>query len=257
VKNKQLLSIKINLDSYDSFVDDLIERALSDRSSYACVANVHMLIEAHKMASFASVVNNADMVTPDGIPLTWALRFLYGIRQSRVAGMDLLPDLLRAAEKHRISVAFYGGTEEMLAKTRAFLGQSYPEIQIAKMYSPPFRQLSAEEEQTVVDIFNESKARLIFVVLGCPKQERWMASMQNRINATMIGIGGALPVLLGMQKRAPIWMQDSGLEWLFRLKQEPARLFRRYATTNALFIYLVLKEKFSLRKLLGQKKSSG
>ena len=245
MKTKQLLSIKINLNPYNSFVDDLVGSALSDQSSYACVANVHMLIEAHRTSSFAKVVNSADMVTPDGKPLTWALRFLYGIKQPRVAGMDLLPDLLAAAQKQQIPVAFYGGTDDMLTKTKTFLQQNYPDIIVAKMYSPPFRQLNAVEETSIIQMFNASNARLIFVVLGCPKQERWMASMRNKINATMIGIGGALPVLLGMQKRAPIWMQDSGLEWLFRLRQEPVRLFRRYATTNALFIYLVLKEKLS------------
>ena len=123
--------------------------------------------------------------------------------------MDLLPDLLAAAQKQQIPVAFYGGTDDMLTKTKTFLQQNYPDIIVAKMYSPLFRQLNAMEETSIIQMFNESNARLIFVVLGCPKQERWMASMRNKINATMIGIGGALPVLLGMQKRAPIWMQDS------------------------------------------------
>jgi N-acetylglucosaminyldiphosphoundecaprenol N-acetyl-beta-D-mannosaminyltransferase len=176
------------------------------------------------------------------------LKFLYGIKQDRVAGMDLLPDLLSAAEHKNISVAFYGGTEEMLDKTREFIKSKYPKLEIAKMFSPPFRPLNPGEEDSIVKIFRESDAQMIFVVLGCPKQERWMISMKDRIPSLMIGIGGALPVLIGMNKRAPVWMQRSGLEWIYRLSQEPKRLFKRYLTTNSLFIYLVFKEKLSFNK---------
>ncbi|HCL83776.1 MAG TPA: hypothetical protein DIC22_07370, partial [Chitinophagaceae bacterium] len=108
----------------------------------------------------------------------------------------------------------------------------------------------ALEDEEIIQMFNESGARLIFVVLGCPKQEKWMASMQNRIHGITIGIGAALPVLAGVYKRAPIWMQKSGLEWLYRLGQEPRRLFKRYATTNSLFLYLLLREKFRIGKNL-------
>jgi N-acetylglucosaminyldiphosphoundecaprenol N-acetyl-beta-D-mannosaminyltransferase len=248
MQTKQLLSIKISLGPYHSFIDWLMEQAQSHKSYYACVANVHMLVEAYKAASFASVVNNADIVTPDGKPLTWGLRFLFGIKQDRVAGMDLLPDLLSAASKQNMPVAFFGGTNEMLNKTRTHLDKHYPGVNIAQMYSPPFRPMDTAEEEAIINMFNNSGAKIIFVALGCPKQEKWMASMKNKINGVMIGIGGALPVLAGMQKRAPLWMQKSGLEWLYRLGREPQRLFNRYATTNSIFIYLLLREKFSIRK---------
>jgi N-acetylglucosaminyldiphosphoundecaprenol N-acetyl-beta-D-mannosaminyltransferase len=244
---KKLLSIKITLGTYQSFVDILINQALAGKSFYACVANVHMLIEAHNADSFAAIVNNADMVTPDGKPLTWGLHFLHGVKQDRVAGMDLLPDLLAAAEKKYIPIAFYGGTDEMLNRTREHLKKNYPEIIIAQMYSPPFRPLDESEENAIIKMFNDSQAKLIFVVLGCPKQEKWMAQMKNKINAVMVGVGGALPVLVGMQKRAPLWMQNYGLEWLYRLGQEPKRLFKRYFTTNSIFIFLLLKERFFVR----------
>jgi len=243
MRTKDLLSIKVSLGSYDFFVDSLIRQALSKQSTYTCVANVHMVSEAYKSNTYASIMKNADMVTPDGKPLTWALKFLYNIKQERVAGMDLLPDLLKAAEEHQIPVAFYGGTEEMLEKTRQHLQEYYPEIKVANMYSPPFRNLTREEESSIVSMLRESNARLVFVILGCPKQEKWMASMKGKIDAVMIGIGGALPVLIGMHRRAPKWMQKAGLEWLYRLGQEPSRLFRRYATSNTLFFYYLLKEK--------------
>jgi N-acetylglucosaminyldiphosphoundecaprenol N-acetyl-beta-D-mannosaminyltransferase len=181
------------------------------------------------------------MVTPDGMPLAVGMKLIYGLKQDRVAGMDLLPDLLKKSEEHRIPVFFYGGTPEMLKRTTSYCSVHYPELNIAGMYSPPFRSLSASENEGVVNEINQSGARFVFVALGCPKQEKWMALMKGRIQATMIGIGGALPVLVGMQKRAPVWMQALCLEWLYRLMQEPKRLFKRYAVTNTTFLFLLAR----------------
>jgi N-acetylglucosaminyldiphosphoundecaprenol N-acetyl-beta-D-mannosaminyltransferase len=245
MERKKLIDCNISLGSYSNFVNSIITQASSAQQFYyVCVANVHMVAEAHQSVSFKEIVNSANLVTPDGIPLVWALKFLYGIKQERVAGMDLLPDLLVAAEKKKIPVAFYGGTTEMLNITQIYLGKTYPNIIVANMYSPPFRSLTVDEEDSIIKMLNDSGARIIFVVLGCPKQEKWMASMKGKINAVMVGIGGALPVLVGMQSRAPLWMQRGGLEWLYRLWQEPGRLFKRYAITNSLFIYLLIKEKY-------------
>lgn len=239
---KKLLALQIVSGDYQEFVDHLIHLAKSKISSYTCVANVHMLVEAHKDKDFAEVVNGADIVTPDGMPLAKGLKFIYGEKQDRVAGMDLLPDLLRESEKESLPVYFYGGTQEMLDTTEKFCKENYPELKIAGLHSPPFRALSKAEEEVIVQEINNSGARFVFVALGCPKQEKWMAAMKGRINACMIGIGGALPVMVGMQKRAPFWMQKFSLEWLYRLAQEPRRLFKRYFQTNTLFIYLFSKE---------------
>lgn len=164
---------------------------------------------------------------------------LYGIDQPRIAGMDLLPRLLSVAESYQLPVFFYGGTEQMQEKTRAFLSTKYPDLILAGFVSPPFRRLSEKEENDHINQINHSGAKLLFVVLGCPKQEKWMASMKGKISACMIGIGGALPVLIGLQKRAPGWMQKAGLEWFFRLMQEPKRLFKRYLVTNSKFLFLL------------------
>lgn len=243
-----VLSINVNSGTYKEFVDKITSIAVNKKSQYVCIANVHMLVEAYKDASFASIVNNANITTPDGVPLTWAMRMLYNIKQDRVAGMDLLPELLQQASEQKLPVFFYGGTSEMLNNTKVFLKQRYPEVNIVGTYNPPFRPLTKEEDDSVVELINNSGAALVFVVLGCPKQEKWMASMKGRVNAVMIGVGGALPVLIEMQKRAPGWMQQVGLEWLFRLIQEPKRLFKRYAITNSKFVYLVLKEILTKRK---------
>ena len=248
MEKRELICIKFSLGSYKIFVDKLISLAKEGRSSYACVANVHLIYESYKSPAYAAIINNADIVTPDGEPVTWAFRWLYRIKQERVAGMDLLPDLLQAAEKQNVSVGFYGGTVDMLTKTREHIKKNYPNLKVAKMYSPPFRPLKAEEETEIIEMFNNSGVEMIFIILGCPKQEKWMDTMKNKIHALMIGIGGAVPVMIGIQKRAPLWMRNAGLEWLIRLCQEPRRLFLRYIRSNSLFIYLILKEKMSFRK---------
>jgi N-acetylglucosaminyldiphosphoundecaprenol N-acetyl-beta-D-mannosaminyltransferase len=255
MKKIDLLGIAVNTGTYQEFMHRILDGAASRSSSYACVANVHMLVEAHHDASFASVVQKAGMITPDGKPLAWALRLLHGVRQERVAGMDLLPDLLAGAEQRQLSVFFYGGQETLLETTAQYVKTHYPQLVVSGLYSPPFRALSKEEEEETVRRINSSGAQLVFVVLGCPKQEKWMASMQGRIRAAMIGVGGALPVLIGAQKRAPGWMQHAGLEWVYRLGQEPGRLFKRYAVTNTIFLVLLGKA-FVQRRLFGKMRST-
>ncbi len=238
----KVISLNITRGLYVSFIERVMELGTKRISSYVCVANVHMCIEAYQDQQFVQIVNHANVVTPDGMPLVKALKLLYGIRQDRVAGMDLLPDLLKESEEKQVKVFFYGGTQTMLDKTEEYCRQYYPQLNIAGMISPPFRSLTQEEDQEYINIINECSAGFVFVALGCPKQEKWMASMKGRINACMIGIGGALPVMIGMQKRAPGWMQRASLEWLFRLAQEPKRLFKRYAVTNTIFLYLLFKQ---------------
>lgn len=246
---KRLITIDVSTAPYLSFVVNILVTAGQQESSYVCVANVHMLIEAYKDPQFESVVNNADIVTPDGMPLAKGLKLLCGINQDRVAGMDLLPDLLSNAEKDGLKVFFYGGTPEMQKTTEEYVGKTYPRLKTTGFHSPPFRPLTQEEEQEVIQTINDSETNLVFVALGCPKQERWMASMKGRINACMIGIGGALPVMVGLQKRAPQWMQKFSLEWLYRLYQEPGRLWKRYLYTNSLFLILFAKEYFRVKVL--------
>ncbi|MEO7044801.1 MAG: WecB/TagA/CpsF family glycosyltransferase [Ferruginibacter sp.] len=239
------------------FSDEIISLAYQKKSSMVCVANVHMFIEAYKDSKFLQIIRDADLITPDGIPLIWALRILYSLKQDRVAGMDLLPDLLRKIESQNIGVYFYGSTDIVLNNTKDYLKRKFPKLTIAGFHSPPFGTSPDQKESETINTINSSTPCIVFVVLGCPKQEKWMASMKNQIHTVMIGIGGALPVMLGIQKRAPRWMQKTGLEWLFRLTQEPRRLFRRYFITNSLFLWILLKEsvKIKILKPLGIFKS--
>ncbi len=247
-----LLSLSISTGSYEDITQNILTLAQQKTSSYTCVANVHMLVEAYKHKDFARIVNQADITTPDGKPIIWGLKLIHRQEQARVAGMDLLPSLLQGAANLRVPVYFLGGTEEMLRETRSFLKIHYPDLVVAGTFSPPFRTLTRAEEEAIIQDINESNAGLLLVAMGCPKQEKWMGAMKGRISASMVGIGGALPVMIGQQKRAPVWMQNAGLEWAYRLGQEPRRLFKRYAVTNTIFIWLLGRQYITYKCFLGQ-----
>lgn len=237
----KLMGCGISIGSKSDFEKTILHHAQIKASKTVFVANVHMLIEAVQSKKFGKMFNDADIVTPDGMPLCYALKRLHRIEQERVAGMDLLSNLLQKAEENKISVFFYGSTPETLTKIRARCMATYRNIDIAGMYSPPFRQLTEIEEADIVTLINNSQAGMVFVALGCPKQEQWMTQMKGKINAVMLGVGGAFPVFAQEIKRSPAWMQKYALEWLFRLIQEPQRLWKRYLYTNTHFIYLLFK----------------
>src|SRR6185369_15143902 len=236
---KRIISIDIDTGSYPSFIERIATLAARRQSSYVCVANVHMVVEAHADSRYAAIVNGADLVTPDGMPLCKAMTLLHGNEQERVAGMDLLPDLLSAASGARLSVFLYGSTEAVLAAMLQRIERELPGLAISGSYSPPFRPVTTEEMAQEVARINASGAHIVLVALGCPKQERWMAANKGLINAVMIGIGGAFPVYAGLQTRAPRLLQRLSLEWLYRLCQEPRRLFKRYLVTNSVFLWLL------------------
>jgi N-acetylglucosaminyldiphosphoundecaprenol N-acetyl-beta-D-mannosaminyltransferase len=151
--------------------------------------------------------------------------------------MDLVGALCAEAERRGVAVFFLGCTEGVLQATRARLESEYPRLRIAGMHPPPFRALTAVEDRAVVEMINASGAGLVMVALGCPKQERWIHAHRGAVRAVMVGIGAALPVLAGLEGRAPAWMRRAGLEWLYRLGQNPRRLWKRYLVTNSLFIW--------------------
>jgi N-acetylglucosaminyldiphosphoundecaprenol N-acetyl-beta-D-mannosaminyltransferase len=243
---QKLISIKISIQNFNYFVDKIISLGSNKQTSYVSIANVHMCIETYIDSTFKTIVNNSDLTTPDGMPLVKALKWLYGIKQEKVSGPDLMPEVLKAAEKENLNVYFYGSTEEVLEKLVSFCAEKYPNLSISGVNSPPFRQLTATEIQADIDKINNADTNIVFVALGCPKQEKWMSDMKGKINACMIGVGGAFPMLVGIEKRAPLWMQKYMLEWFYRLIQDPKRLFKRYFVTNSIFIYLVIKEKIKL-----------
>ena len=205
--------------------------------NYLCVSNVHTTVMSFDDEAYCAVQNGGIMAIPDGGPLSSVGRKRGFTQMERTTGPDYLKEMLKISEKEGYRHFFYGSTEETLEKLRKHLAKEYPNLQLAGMYSPPFRALSNEEDWQIVELINESHADFVWVGLGAPKQEYWMAEHQGRICGFMIGVGAAFDYLAGNISRAPIWMQKANLEWLYRLLQEPKRLFKRYFYTNTKFIW--------------------
>jgi N-acetylglucosaminyldiphosphoundecaprenol N-acetyl-beta-D-mannosaminyltransferase len=248
MKRAFIIGLGVDRTNYQSAVQGILDWALRGESRYVCVANVHMVMEAYDDAEFRQIVNAADLVTPDGMPLVWVMR-LQGLRQQeRVYGPTLTQFVLEAANREGIPVGFYGSTPQTLEKLKRNVQERYPSLKIAYLYAPPFRPLTPEEDEKVVRAINDSGTRILFVGLGCPKQERWMAAHKGRVQAVMLGVGAAFDFLAGVKPQAPRWMQRAGLEWLFRLLTEPRRLWRRYLYHNPRFVLLVLLQLLGLRR---------
>lgn len=211
--------------------------AVARQSRYVCICNVHSVVTARQNEAFANMIREADMATPDGAPVAWLMRRLGVPSQERINGPDLMWRYCANAAKRNESIYLYGGQQSTLDILQEKLLGHFPGLKIAGAYSPPYRPLSAEEDSAVVENINASGAGTVWVSLGCPKQERWMAEHRGQIKAVMIGVGAAFDYHAGTIKRAPIWMQRNGLEWLHRLASEPRRLWRRYLVTNTLFIW--------------------
>jgi len=236
-----VMDVRITTGSCQDILDELVR--LSDHrksSAYVCFVNVHMMVEAHKNLEFRTIVNNADVCCPDGVPVAKSVGWFYAMRQPHMAGPDTLPKLVaKAGELHK-RIFLLGSTEDVLEQFVERTALEYPEAVICGYESPPFRELTEEEDTALVRKINDSGADMIFVALGCPKQEKWMAAHRGRVNGCMFGLGYAIPVFAGMASRAPRWMIDHGLEWSFRLFSDPKRLFKRYVDTNSIFVRRVL-----------------
>lgn len=237
-----VLGSRVDATSYADATSRVLGWAKGGESRYVCVATVHTVMEAWDDPGFRAVVNGADLVTPDGMPLVWVLRRRGHAGQGRVYGPDLTLHVCEAAAREGVPVGFYGGHPEVLERLVRHLQDRFAGLRVAYAWSPPFRPLTAEEDARVVWEIRQSGARILFVGLGCPKQERWMGEHRGRIPAVMLGVGAAFDIHAGRVPQAPRWMQDRGLEWLFRLAVEPRRLWRRYLKHNPRFVILVLLE---------------
>jgi N-acetylglucosaminyldiphosphoundecaprenol N-acetyl-beta-D-mannosaminyltransferase len=248
-KFRSILGAHISCVSWDYAIEKIITWAQAHESRYVSICNVHSVVTTTLDSDFRSVINNADMATPDGAPVAWMLRRLENTSQERINGPDLMWRYLGQAEKIGQTVYFYGATDAVLKKLINVIDEQFPHVRVAGAYSPPFRAMTALEDQATVDVINRSGAHVVFVGLGCPKQEKWMAAHCGRINAVMIGVGAAFDYHSGILKRAPLWWQRNGLEWLYRLCMEPRRLFKRYLITNTLFILGISWQLLTERKM--------
>jgi N-acetylglucosaminyldiphosphoundecaprenol N-acetyl-beta-D-mannosaminyltransferase len=242
ISSHDVIGFPVHALKFDTQIQLMIQWAKQHLSKVVCIANVHMLVEAHNNPAFGAVLKGADLVSPDGMPLVWMLRYLGSADQDRVAGLDVLMGLCEMASQETISVFFLGSEKSVLDRMRSRLTSDFPSLRVAGMEPLPFRPLTAEEDEQIVRHINESGAGLVLVCLGCPKQEFWMSEHKHRIHAVMVGLGGAFPVYAGIHKRAPRLIRVAGFEWLFRLVQEPGRLWKRYSVTIPPFLWLSCKQ---------------
>lgn len=237
---RRVITADISVGSFAEHIARFAAFGAARKSSYVCCVNAHMTSEASR-SDFAQVVNNADFATADGMPVRIALQVLQGVKNERVAGNDILPALLEKAAEQNLGVYLYGGTTEVQEIIVKRATVEYPGIRFSGMHAPPFMPLEQMDLAAEAERINSSGAHIIMVSLGCPKQERWMAAMKGRVEGVMLGLGGAFLLYAGVDTRAPKWMRDLSLEWLYRLWLEPGRLWKRYLLTNSHFMWLFAK----------------
>jgi len=235
---KLILNTPIYATSYADACDRIQTWATNSTSCYIVAANVHVVMTAYWQPEYQKILQDAILVTPDGMPLVLGMRLLGVKKQSRVYGPDLMLAWCDRAAQVAIPIYLYGGTDSALVKLQDNLKKQFPGIIIAGSYSPPFRQLTPEEEAADIEMINASGAKVVFVGLGCPKQEEWMARQVGKLQAVMIGVGAAFSFHSGEVSQAPRWMMRWGLEWLYRLITEPQRLWKRYLINNPAFVFL-------------------
>jgi len=246
-----VLGVGISAINHMDVVLETIEDWIARREpNYVCVTGVHGVMESQRDDELRRIHNASGLTTPDGMPLVWLSRLKGHRHVDRIYGPDLMLALCeRSTTKNGFRHFFYGGAEGVPEQLVANLRQRFPRLQVVGIYSPPFRPLTPEEDERVVQIINQAAPDIIWVGLSTPKQERWMAVHLGHVEApVLIGVGAAFDFLAGQKRQAPRWMQRSGLEWLFRLLTEPRRLWRRYLVNNPLFVLLVLAQALGLRR---------
>lgn len=234
----RVLVTPVDVTDWQTAAATIVRWAQGRESRYVCLCNVHSLVTAAENPRFADALRRADLVAPDGAPVAWLMRRLGHRKQQRISGPDLMLQVCEHATAGDVSIYLLGSLPGTLAMLQSRLQGKYPGLRIAGAYSPPFRDPTAAEDRALVEAINAADAGVLFVGLGCPKQEQWMLDHRTRVNAVMIGVGAAFDFHAGTLKRAPAWMQERGLEWLHRLFQEPRRLWRRYMRTNIAFAWL-------------------
>lgn len=245
IPKKKLLDVPVTCLPFEDQIMLMMRWAQMRTSKAVCLANVHMLMEAYRNSTFANVLHKADLVTPDGRPLVMMLRRLGVKNQNQVAGLDVFLNLCDLAEQTGTKVYFLGSTNEILDKMKLKLSNEFPILQVVGMNSPPkisVKEILGGTESALIEEIEKVEAGIVFVCLGCPKQEIWMSQYQGKINAVMVGVGAVFSMYAGVNPRAPRWIQKAGLEWLYRLLQEPRRLWGRYGSTIPPFLYLAAKQ---------------
>jgi N-acetylglucosaminyldiphosphoundecaprenol N-acetyl-beta-D-mannosaminyltransferase len=235
-------SVYIDAINWDGAVLRVVNWAKKRESRYVCLCNVHSVVTARSNTVHKKAIRDADLAIPDGMPIAWILRRLGSPNQERLSGPDLMWKLCSVAEVEGQGIFLLGSTTETLELLVMRLKAAFPRLNIVGAYSPPFRRIFSEDDREIVRMVNEVRANIVFVGLGCPKQEHWMMVHRGRICGVMLGVGAAFDYHAGTLRRAPMWMQNAGLEWFHRLCMEPRRMWRRYLRTNIRFLFMVIQQ---------------
>ena len=232
-----ILGVNIAAINMEWLVEYLDKNLLDIKGDYICVSNVHTTVTSYEDASYCAVQNGGLMAIPDGGPLSTVGRRRGCKNMARTTGPSLMGEIFKISAKKGYRHYFYGSKQETLELLEKKLKENYPGIKIAGMYSPPFRPLTEEEDKAVIERINEANPDFVWIGLGAPKQEKWMEAHQGKIDGLMLGVGAGFDYYAENIKRAPMWMQKHNLEWVYRLVQDPKRLFKRYWSTNTKFIW--------------------
>lgn len=238
----RVVSLFPNVVSHESAIRRINELVTAGNGGCVCFSTVHMVMESHDNPEYGGRVNGADVIIPDGMPLVWMQKLQGAKNANRIRANDLMIMLCAFAEKNNLTVGFYGGRQSVIDAIVERAKIDYPNLKIVYAFSPPFRPLTDDEDIEITSEINRKTPDLLFTGLGCPKQENWMAAHKDKVSAVMLGVGASFDFYAGNVKESPEWLGKLGLEWLFRLTQEPKRLWRRYLILNPRFMWLAARQ---------------
>lgn len=248
-KKYSVLGVNIDAVDYDYAVKRIVEAAQKEESCATSALAAHGVMTGYRDQVHRRRLNGLDLVVPDGQPVRWALNWIHGVKLSdRVYGPRLTLKVIEAAARKQLPVYFYGSRQETLNRLTSNLQKQYPTLVIAGSEPSKFRRISEKEKMAVIKRIKESGAKIAFVGLGCPRQEVWAYEYREDLSMPLLAVGAAFDFHAGMLPQAPTWMQDNGLEWLFRLLQEPRRLWERYLVLGPAYLMAVAREAFLARK---------
>jgi len=245
---KNILGVLINAVDYEAAMDAICRAAKERRGMAVSALAVHGVMTGALNPEHKFRLNHFDLVVPDGQPVRWALNRIYAVRlPDRVYGPNLTLGVCSRAEKEGLSVSFYGSTEEILSALKKACGLRFPKLRIAGMEPSKFRQLTPEEKEDVIRKIRSSQADILFVGLGCPRQEVWAYEFRDALSMPILAVGAAFPFIAGKVRQAPRWMQDHALEWLFRTWVEP-RLWKRHLLLDPAYLFLIAIQMLGIKQ---------
>jgi len=247
---KSILGVRIDAVDYDAAIERILAAAHARRPYAVSALAVHGVMTGVLERAHRHRLNRIDLVAPDGQPVRWALNLLHGTRlRDRVYGPTLMLRTCQVAAEERLPIFLYGGTQDLLDRLSEKLLSHFPHLKIAGTMPSRFRKVTAEEAVETSEAIRASGARITFVGLGCPRQEVWAFEMREALSMPLLAVGAAFSFHAGVLPQAPTWVQDHGLEWAYRLVQEPLRLWRRYVLLNPLYLSLVALQMIGLYKV--------